>query len=46
MVEAFISRIEVSDEGHIIVKINCKDEIQRMIEIAKERGVDLDDNTK
>lgn len=46
MAEAFISRIEVSDEGHIIVKINCKDEIERMIEIAKERGVDLDDNTK
>lgn len=44
MVNAFISRIEISDARRIVVKLNCKDEIQRMIGILKERGVDLDGN--
>lgn len=40
MVDTFISRIEITDAKRITVKMNCTDEIERLSQILKERGIE------
>lgn len=46
MVEAFISRVEISDAKHITIKLNCRDELLNVSQIARERGVEGIDGIK
>lgn len=39
-VEAFISRVEIYDAKRIAIKLNCRDELLNVSQIARERGVE------